>query len=296
MGKPENILLKAATGLEGGLVASGSTCGVVSGGSLGLALALDEAVTAAGGRGEAALINMAGDYARWFAGTYGSTACKGRVGVDFRTLSGQVRYFVGPDKIAKCMSHIAGAFGWLDKAISGGLPKDLPKAWGADEPGIHCARAVLSGVRQRTGVSDPLLERLSYVYDGGVGLSGGACGALVGAVLSINLILGMDLRNVPYLKTLKPFLVGHKNVLTSPKPGKPEPFGVGKAVIDRFHETAGHTPCSIITGRSFSGWEDFASYRISGKCGDIINSATDAACAAIGAITAAGKAGFAEAS
>ena len=38
IGKPEDQLLKSFTGLEGGIVASGSTCGVVSGGAIGLAL------------------------------------------------------------------------------------------------------------------------------------------------------------------------------------------------------------------------------------------------------------------
>ena len=36
--KPEVKLLKSCTGLEGGVVATGSTCGVVSGGAIGLAL------------------------------------------------------------------------------------------------------------------------------------------------------------------------------------------------------------------------------------------------------------------
>jgi len=35
IGKPENKLLKSITGLEGGVVATGSTCGVVSGGAIG---------------------------------------------------------------------------------------------------------------------------------------------------------------------------------------------------------------------------------------------------------------------
>lgn len=270
-------------------MASGSTCGVVTGGSLGLALALDKAVAEAGPGGEVALLGIVKDYVGWFADNYGSTSCKGRVGVDFRTLSGQVRYFLGPDKIARCMSHIAGAFGWLDSAVSKGLPDSLPDAGGADYPRVHCARAVLAEVRRRTGVSDPMLERLSYIYDGGVGLSGGACGALIGAVLAVNLLLGMDLRKVPYLATIKPFLVGHKNILTDRKAEKPEPFGVGKAVMDRFHETAGHTPCSVIVGRNFSGWEDFSAHRLSGKCDGTAAAAADAACEAIADIMGRGK-------
>ena len=37
IGRQEDRVLKAFTGLEGGIVASGSTCGLVTGGALGLA-------------------------------------------------------------------------------------------------------------------------------------------------------------------------------------------------------------------------------------------------------------------
>ncbi len=38
IGKHEDMALRSATGSEGGLVARGSTCGVVTGGALGIAL------------------------------------------------------------------------------------------------------------------------------------------------------------------------------------------------------------------------------------------------------------------
>ena len=47
---------------------------------------------------------------------------------------------------------------------------------------IHCAQRVLKGIREHTGVGDDLLEQLSFVFDGGIGLQGGACGALAGAI------------------------------------------------------------------------------------------------------------------
>ena len=42
IGRRENRMLKAFTGLKGGIVASGSTCGIVTGGALGIALMYDE--------------------------------------------------------------------------------------------------------------------------------------------------------------------------------------------------------------------------------------------------------------
>jgi len=44
--KPNSQILKAYTGLDGGVVGSGSTCGVVSGGEMGLAIShYDELMT-----------------------------------------------------------------------------------------------------------------------------------------------------------------------------------------------------------------------------------------------------------
>ena len=40
----EDTVVKAVAGLEGGIVSGGSTCGVVSGGALGIALMHDEAL------------------------------------------------------------------------------------------------------------------------------------------------------------------------------------------------------------------------------------------------------------
>ena len=60
-----------------------------------------------------------------------------------------------------------------------------------DEP-IHCAKLVLEGIKKQTGIGDDLLENLSFIFDGGIGLQGGACGALAGAIMGINLVMGMS--------------------------------------------------------------------------------------------------------
>lgn len=64
--KQDDILLKAGTGLEGGVVASGSTCGVVTGGALGLGLMYDDELKKKGDCAEVALLSLVGDYVRWF--------------------------------------------------------------------------------------------------------------------------------------------------------------------------------------------------------------------------------------
>jgi hypothetical protein len=273
----DDTLLKAATGLEGGLAANGSTCGVLTGGSLGLAQALSRQVEEAGAVGEAAGLAAVGSFVGHIRKNYGFDLCRQRTGVDFYTPAGQVRYFLGPDKIGLCMSHISGAVKYLDDASRKGLAnEDIAKA-PARELGL-CARRVLAEVRQRTGTGDARLERLSYVYDGGLGLSGGVCGAAVGAVLAINLVLGLNLRHVAYLRTFKPFLAGHFNLLKKNPPKRVEPFSAGSIITRSLKEKAGSLECRAITGTKFESTGQFADFMADGPCDAHIDLCIENAC------------------
>lgn len=272
-GLPRDEQLKAATGLEGGVVANGSTCGVVTGSLLGMALAHDETVREAGDAGRAAVLEKAGEFCSWFSRTYGSTLCRGRTGVDFYTPGGQLRYFVLPDKIAKCCSHISGSFRrhFRDRDSLPELPADPPV------PRFHCAREVLARVEKETGLSDPVTLRTAYILSGGAGLSGGACGALVGAILALNLVLGVEIRKEPYLSTILPFLEGHLNLLKKKASRLSEPFAAGRLVTSHFRRAAGSIECRDITGRSFAGYADFCRFTEGPDCDGLISFAAEAA-------------------
>ncbi|MBU2489379.1 MAG: C-GCAxxG-C-C family protein, partial [Proteobacteria bacterium] len=179
--------------------------------------------------------------------------------------------------------HIHGAMGWLwEETFQRPLP-EAPSRSGICPKPFHCARQVLARVREKTGKGYPLLERLALVYDGGAGYSGGACGALVGAVLAVNLVVGLDIRQVPYLKTFAPFLRGHKNLLTDASGPPPESFAAGKAILSAFRDRAGATECVAITGRRFSGWDDFQEHAASSSsCRDLTDLAADLACGILG--------------
>jgi len=275
-------MLKAFTGLEGGLVASGSTCGVVTGGALGLALMHDNALQEGAIGAEARVLSQVGEYFRWFEQSFGSSFCRQRSGVDFYTTFGQLRYFLPGDRVGKCLWHLRGAMRYLytyqEKDLYGIIaePKEIQ-----DEP-IHCAQAVLRGIRDRTGIGDSFLERLSFIFDGGVGFQGGVCGALSGAIMGINLLLGMNIRDTKYSQTIKAFVVGHINLLLDKPIGEPEPFGVGKNIIQRFREEASALECSTITEKAFSDWNDFQGHiSSSDKCAGLIELATTEASNAI---------------
>lgn len=277
-------MLKAFTGLEGGIVASGSTCGVVSGGALGLALMHDNLLKERGIAAEAGVLSLIGEYVRWFEESFGSSFCRERSGVDFYTTMGQLRYFLPGDRVARCFWHIRGAMRHLYDAYQEknllAMDVDLRKIQG--EP-MHCAQAVLRGIRSRTGIGDPLLERLSFIFDGGVGLSGGACGAVAGAVMGINLLLGINIRDTSFLQAFKSFIVGHINLLLNePIDEETDPFSVGKNFLERFREKAGVIECRNITEKKFSNWTEFQKHiSSSDKCAGLIELATTEASNAI---------------
>jgi C_GCAxxG_C_C family probable redox protein len=275
----DDLLLKAVTGLEGGIVARGSTCGVVTGGSLGLALLHEEELQERGVSAEAGLLSLVGEYVRWFKESYGTSICKERTGVDFYSAKGQIRYFLPGDRLSRCFAHIRGAVRHLHDYGRELPPFDVGR--GSSKP-IHCARDVLRGIREQTGVEHPLLERISVVFDGGLGLQGEACGALAGAVMGINLVLGMDIRRMSFIQAVRAFLIGHRNLLRDEPIEKPEPFNVGKGIVRRFREEAGAMECRDITGKVFSGWNDFQNYISSSeRCSALIKLAVEEASKAI---------------
>jgi len=269
--KREDILLKSFSGLEGGVVASGSTCGVVTGGAFGLALMYDDLFQGGDTTNKEGVLSLVGEYSNWFKENYGSTLCRERSGVDWHTTWGHLRYFLPGDKLGKCFWHISGAirhlFDYQGKTLP---PVDIGKKEIQGEP-IHCAQAVLKGIRDRTGIGDPLLERLSFVFDGGVGLQGGVCGALAGAIMGISLQLGLNIRDISYFQTLKSFAIGHINLILDKPMGQAESFGVGKEIVKRFREEAGASECHAIMGKEFSGWTDFQEHiSSSDKCTELI--------------------------
>jgi hypothetical protein len=282
IGKPEDKLLKSFTGLEGGIVASGSTCGVVSGGAIGLALSYYDKIMEKGIPAQAGLLAYVGEYVRWFEENFGTSLCKERSGVDFYTTMGQLRYFIPGDRVGKCLWHIRGAIRYLYSFRQQELPMmEVQSDEKQNEP-IHCAQRVLKGIKEQTGIGDDLLEQLSFVFDGGIGLQGGACGALAGAILGVNLLIGMNVRDMKYSEILKAFAVGHKNLLTDKPVKKPEPFSVGKEIVKNFQKQAGAVECQQISGQKFSDWSDFQGFiSSSDKCLGLIEFAKDQASIAV---------------
>lgn len=269
----EDLALKGTTGLEGGLVARGSTCGVVTGGSLGIALARIGEIETEGEAARRRVMEEVRDYVQWFGSSFGTTLCRERTGVDFYTLSGQLRYLLPGDRFSRCMRHIGKAAARLRQRIVPDRP--VKDALGGPSDGArHCATEVLRGVRKASGMGDDVLEKIAFVLDGGVGFTGGVCGALAGAVMAANLAFGWDMRSMGLPGTVREFVAGHVNLLRKKKGAKRETFAIGREVLKGIDGRASSLECVRIAGRSFAGWDDFQEYiRPSAPCGELIEQA-----------------------
>lgn len=272
IGRQEDTVLKAITGLEGGAAASGSTCGVISGGSLGIALMHANDLDEYGVSAEIEVLEKAGEYVDWFRETFGTTLCRERTGVNFYSPWGQIRYFLPGDRVSRCLWHINKSMQkiYADKdGLKTGKFGTLQSSCGK---GIHCAGEVLKGVRERTMTGDELLEKVSFVFDGGIGLRGGLCGALAGALLALNLATGWDIRSMGLASTVKNFFIGHLNLLKKEPLGNGEAFGIGKRIADNFVEQAKALECRDILDKEFASRDVFQQHiQSSRKCRNLMD-------------------------
>lgn len=239
--------------LEGGAVSMGSTCGVVSGGCLGLALSHADELASGSPEKAYALYERFRQYTRWFELEFGGTLCRERSGVDLTTVGGLIDYLFTGKFVSRCVGHVGPAAEYLVELASRPLETSSPVA----AEGL-CAAPVIAGIGEDTGRNDKLLESVSIALDGGIGLSGGLCGALAGALTQLGAVFGIDPRESIIRGTLLPFTVGHINMYG--KRRRPELWSVGGPLARHFAREFGSMECKAITGRSFDSFDDLSEY------------------------------------
>ncbi len=274
---PDRSAVKAACPLEGGGVSEGSTCGVVSGGCLALVMAhLGDLLEEDGGRLEALYQRMRG-YTAWFEESFGSTLCRDRCGADLRKASGFADYVLTGKVLTRCVNHIGRAveklIGLVNEPLeageSGGETRvgdeETVTPWpkGREEGeetlrGGYCAAPVLRRVREAVGTGGEVLEKISMGLDGGVGLSGGLCGAPAGALLALGTVWGIDPREEGVVGTLRFFVRGHLNLYAGK--GKRGLWAVGVPLMRDFRRRFGSLECRDLTGRTFHSLSDLEGY------------------------------------
>jgi Putative redox-active protein (C_GCAxxG_C_C) len=250
-------LMRPACPLEGGAVSQGSTCGVVSGGCLGLALCHEEELASDDPRKVAALYEQLKDYTRWFEAGFGSTICRQRSGVEFNALPGLADYLFTGKFLTRCVAHVGPAVEYLVERCSRPLESSSATAGG-----WYCAAPVLRSARDEASAGD-LLERVSMALDGGIGLSGGLCGALAGALMLVGSRYGADPRESLFRGTLVPTLEGHINMYRRRE--RPELWSVGGPLVRSFRKEFGSMECREITGRDFNSAGELEDYMSSSE-------------------------------
>jgi hypothetical protein len=265
-------LTKAATNFEGGCVGCGSTCGVVSGGVLGIGALLSRLPYDSTEDLESDMYGLSVAYREWFEERFGTSVCRDRVQVDFGTLGGLLSYLFPGDKLLRCLHHVGEALVCLTDMIrksaeDRGFPLVFGQgaAGGPSEP--HCAYTVFKGLAARAGAPVIPVGWACTGLGGGVALSGAVCGALLGAILGLGLQYGYDPKAMGFGSIVKAFVVGHRNLVKhetlarGPVEDLPEEaFARSRYLADRFERAFGSLNCREITGRRFASADELRAF------------------------------------
>lgn len=264
-------LLAATSGLAAGVAGMGSSCGLVSGGALGIALAYDQHMLQAGTDSERAIVELVRDYVEWCEVSYGSTRCDGLSHVDFGVPSGLIAYVLPGHRMLPCMKHIYGSARFLHGEICHHRPLATPESSRSDG-NAHCARPVLQQIRSSTAVGDPVLERASIVFDGGIGLKGGACGALIAGILAVNLAMGRSLRSMSMPSAYAAMLAALMQIWSTRTKKTNRALAAGNRLANDFEARYGSIECQEIMGTAFTDWTAFQTHLCSSdRCRSIMD-------------------------
>ena len=234
--KPEE---KAVGPLAGGILNHGYQCGMLWGASLAAGAEAHERL-GAGPQAETAAVLTTQKLVDKFRGRTGDKInCIDIIGLDMQNSTGILKFFLKGGPVG-CMRIIASytpeVFDEIDSTLSEG---DIE----AFSPPVSCAAKVAKAM----GASDEHAV-MAAGFAGGIGLSGGACGALGAAIW------------LTALNSSEEWVMELGSV-------NPE----GQEVIDRFVEASDYEfECCEIVGRKFENIGDHAAYLGAGGCSELI--------------------------
>ncbi len=114
----------------------------------------------------------------------------------------------------------------------------------------HCATDVLKRVREKSDVGDESIEQLSTVFDGGIGLSGGACGAVIGGLIALGYQYG-------YAHSKEDAFQMRDLFRTIPR----KYAKAANRLIDQFESRYGALECEGILQHKIQGFDDYVEQR-----------------------------------
>jgi hypothetical protein len=240
LGRSRAVEEDAAMPLAGGILGHGYQCGMIWGATLA-AGAEAYRLLGAGPQGEAGAIVSAGRLLESFRARNGHVNCLEITELDASSSTLQLVVFFllkgGSVRCALRAAQFAPAARDEIRAAFAGDPSEAPPA------PVSCS-ALLA---RRMGVSD-MHGVMAAGFAGGIGLSGGACGALAAAI---------------WIMAMKRLEAGADRL------GFKDPAMLG--TIDRFLECTDHEfECARIVGRKFDGIADHADHVRAGGCARIL--------------------------
>ncbi len=270
----------ALTGLAGGILNNGSTCGVVIGGAISSAAIRDKELAGKWTvEDEVQLLNEIREDISWFESKFNTSLCREREELNYQRIT--ALGLLNPQKAKGCVARANKSMAYfVEKYNADSKPRKVSentrkkhdaggkrnhfnlesheKSFGVKETCEHCAQKVLKEIREETGIGNEELERISVALDGGIGLSGGGCGALSGALMALGLKYALDTKNTDPAKL--------KNIYRAMDS---EFFNKSKILVDKFINEFEYFECSRITGKKFENWDAFSKFRNSLSCNKI---------------------------
>ncbi|MCK4604654.1 MAG: C-GCAxxG-C-C family protein, partial [Deltaproteobacteria bacterium] len=202
LGLEDRQILKAATGLGGGIGHEGDTCGALTGGILSLGLFY---------RGDDyhRLYRDCAECYRRFKVRSGSTKCMDIIGVKLNQDYDIRRFFLKGIRCLKVVfNSIESVFDIIQKPDEGLPSGDRHQIRPPfDIGGFHCASAVLSRIEPQLNLNLASILKISRGFSGGIAFQGDICGALMGGVLALGIIYGTELQSTKPVRFLRTGLV-----------------------------------------------------------------------------------------
>jgi hypothetical protein len=254
IGLDERGTVKACQIHEGGAFERGSTCGIVTGGCLAIALAGESALASGDEAARASVFAQLQEYTSWFEQNFGSTLCRDLIDMSLMTPAGIAWYLFSGRAYTRCVRQAGPAVDHLIGCLEG--PRQAPADVSGEACGGCCAPPVIRRLSDAAGADTAVLELVSAGLDGGTGLSGGLCGALSAALLVAGDRCGIDPGVVGVRRTFSTLIRNeYRQIRRSEEKGMWS-FG---CLIDDFNKEFGSLECRDIAGR-FADEAELASF------------------------------------
>jgi len=251
-------LIMALTGLAGGILNNGSTCGVVIGGAVSSAMIRDKELSGQWMlEDEIQLLDEIRAYVSWFENRFNTSLCRERKELNYQRIT--VLGLLNPQKVKGCVARAGESMEYFVKKFDSTKKIQNESPCHNPQTAEHCAQKILKEIRKETEIGNEKLERISAALDGGIGLSGGGCGALSGALMALGLRYALDPKNTEPDKL--------RNIY---KAMDSEFFTMAKILVKNFIKEFEYFECSRITGKKFKDWDEFSEFRNNASC-DALN-------------------------